>query len=61
MLKTVKELRRERGLTATFVAKQIGMKTYLYLRRENDQVEWKANELKLVANVLNVPVDQILT
>ena len=59
MPRTIREIRKEKGLSANYVAGRIGMKTHLYLRRENGKTEWKANEFKNVCNVLEVSTEEV--
>ncbi len=60
-MKSVREIRKEHGLSTEFVASKLSLKRYSYLRRERGEVAWKIDELKAFSLLVNVPVDQILT
>ena len=60
-MKTVREIREERGLSTKFVSEKLSLKRPAYLRRERGEVDWKINELKAFSRLTGVPIEMIQT
>lgn len=54
---TIKEFRLLKGMTQKEFAEWIGMKHSTYMTRESGKREWKASELKHIADKLNVSIE----
>lgn len=57
---TVEQWRKVRGLTQKELADQIGMKSATYQTKEAGKTQWKADEIKDIAIVLNVSIENDL-
>lgn len=56
MERTVREIRIQSGLTASYVAEKLNLKKASYLRRERGEVDFSAREIKLFSILTGVPV-----
>lgn len=56
---TVKQHRLISGLSQKDFSLKVGIKLPTYKTKESGQRPWKAKEIKLIANILNVEIDQI--
>lgn len=55
-LEVIKEKRKERGFTMDDMAQKLGLTNgSMYSKRENGHYRFKAEELMMLSNILNVP------
>lgn len=57
---TVRQWRRSLDLSQVEFAKMIGMSPYTYQAKESGHRPFKANEIKIIAQVLNISIDSQL-
>ena len=58
-MQTVREIRKEKGLSTEYVASKLSLKRPSYLRRERGEVGWKIDELKAFSLLVDVPIEKI--
>lgn len=58
--KTFKEWRKEKGITASFVAKKLGITEQCLYNKEQGKSEWKLNEGLMLFSIYNVEADQVI-
>ncbi|GIQ61525.1 hypothetical protein PACILC2_00930 [Paenibacillus cisolokensis] len=61
MYHKLRQLRLQRGISQTFISKKLGY-TYAsgYSNIENGRVRLKFDQAKIIADILNVPVDELV-
>lgn len=59
MAKTIEELRKEKGMTRTFLAKQLGMHYNTLYRKERGITNFTISEFRKCAEILNVDMLKI--
>ncbi|WP_055069422.1 helix-turn-helix domain-containing protein [Clostridium massiliamazoniense] len=56
----LKEIRNERGLKASYVAKKMGYSREYYSRLENRRTPLKKNHLIKLSEILNINIEDLL-
>lgn len=57
--KTFREIRNEQGLTASYVAKKLGVCNYTLLAKERGDRSFNAKQVQDLCKIYNVGIEQI--